>query len=152
MPSKLCHGRKAAARIRCAATVLSLVLVVSCGFGSQTEPIVTPIAGRTFRVISVDGRSLPTTIGMAAATVGGCPSLNVAGILFAFNTDGSFVETLQYATGAATPINRSFVEPRSGEMAIVGGGDTASVQHDTLRFRHSGIMCGKEVLLAVPGS
>lgn len=145
------YWRVDSARVRGVAMSLAFsVIISSCDTSSPTGAIATPITGRTFRVVSVDGRSFPTTLGMLAITVGGCPSVGTVGILLAFHADSSLVETVQYATGGATMINAHFAEPRTGETAIVGGGDTASFQRDTLRLRLSGVTCGRELLLAVP--
>ena len=150
LSAKSLVGEKSA-RMRVVAMSLALSLTVaSCDTNSPTGENAIPIAGRTFRVVSVDGRSFPTTIGMLALTVGGCPSIGTVGMLLAFRADSSLVETVQYATGGATTINADFVEPRSGEMAIVASADTASFQQDTLRVRLSGVTCGRELLLAVP--
>jgi len=139
------------ARMRGVAMSLALSLsIASCDTNSPTGAMSTPIAGRTFRVVSVDGRSFPTTIGMLAITVGGCPSIGTVGMLLAFHTDSSLVETVQYPTGGTTTIKADFVEPRTGEIAIIAGADTASFERDTLSFRLSGVTCGREVLLAVP--
>ena len=78
------YWRTVSARIRGIAMSLVLSLViVSCDGSSPTRAIATPIADRTFRVVSVDGRSFPTTIGMIAITVGGCPSIGTVGMLLA---------------------------------------------------------------------
>ena len=141
----------AAMRMRGLALSFTLAMAIwSCDSSSPTGPIPIPIAGRTFQVISVEGRSFPTTIGMFAITVGGCPSIGTVGMVLAFHADSSFVESIQYATGGATTINSHFVEPRTGEIAIVGGSDTATFQRDTLKVRLGGVTCGREMLLAVP--
>jgi hypothetical protein len=131
-------------------TIAALAFAASCGAGSSTGVVVaTPIAGRTFQVVSVAGRAFPTTIGMTSITTGTCTPNVTQGITLAFHADLSFVESIAFATPAYTT-NTTFVEPRLGELAVVFPNDTATVSGDTLRVRIRGITCGNEMLVAVP--
>ena len=128
---------------------VACMTVIACLLNAcdSTAPTILPIAGRTFDVISIDGRPFPTTFSVLGR-FGGCDASPVKRVTLAFNSAGSFVQTLTgpYETGFA--IGGSFVEVTPGAIAVVSLVDTANVRDGVLQVRLTGINCAREQLVA----
>lgn len=131
---------------RLRAAYLALISSLALSSCSSTAPTILPIAGRTFEVLSIDGRARPTikTLGRTAL----CDSRSVARVTLAFNTDGSFTQTKSAVTGGASSTGGSFTEMTLGSVAVVNSEDTANVRDGVLQLRLTGISCGRELLVA----
>lgn len=121
---------------------------LAIGGCTSTSPgvILIPISGRTFNVVSVDGRLLPTTIGVSA--MGACSQVPIKRVTLMFVDGGSFVESKVSTNDAISTISGSFSEPKLGTVAIVNSRDTATVAAGTMRVRLTADVCANEVLVA----
>ena len=96
-------------------------------------------------MVSIDGRTLPTTIKMLGR--GSCNDIPKKRITLSFGSDGSFVESFVSPNDAVTTYNSGFVEPNVGSLVIIGQRDTATVAGGVLRVKSSWD-CGLETLIA----
>lgn len=119
-------------RVNLSIVSVSCFLVSSC---SSTEPAPRSVAGRTFSIISIGGRLLPTNTLTMGRT--GCESTVIQLGAITFSGDGSFLWSVTSAAGVVSSISSGYVEPRPGALAIVAAGtapDTAFVSGDTVRM------------------
>lgn len=125
------------------------VATLFAGCRASTEPTPTPpIRGRTFSVVSVGGRALPTTIGVSGKS-SGCEQQPVTKITLEFRSDSSYVETF---TNNATSfqMTSSFKEPLNGQLAVIAPSDTVVVTDGTLKVKRTGVICAREEFVAAP--
>ena len=128
---------------------VACMTVIACLLNAcdSTAPTILPIAGRTFDVISIDGRPFPTTFSVLGR-FGGCDAIPVKRVTLAFKSDGSFVQTRTGLNDTGFTISGSFVEVTLGAVAVVSSVDTANVRDGVLQIRLTGINCAREQLVA----
>ena len=124
--------------------VTGLVFSTSC---DSTSPVPTPIAGRTFELLTVEGRSLPTTI-FVLGRFGSCDAQPVRKVSLIFGIDGSFAQSIMTGAGTTFSLTGSYTELIAGERLRINS-DIATVNGDTIRVRLSGANCGNEEFVAV---
>ena len=135
-------------RANSCAVLAAAVVATSCGSSITDINAISPISGRSFAVVTVAGRTMPTTVGVVGR-FGTCDQQPVTGIALNFRTDSTLVT--RFTTGDTSfDLTGSFVETDVGEVAVIAPADTARFAQDSLRLRRTGLMCARETLVAVP--
>jgi len=132
------------------AVVSLCVVLAACGSGITSGTSESSIAGRTFSVVSVAGRTLPTTVGVIGR-FGTCDQQPVTKITLTFGKNASFVARFN-AGDTFFEMEASFVEATLGEVVVIANDDTARLAEGTMRLPRVGIMCAQEELVAVPAT